>query len=169
MLTAERLRDLVTYDPETGVMRWKTPRHGVTVGRQLGRIRPDGYLEGCVDGRRYKVHRLAWLYVYGEWPSDQVDHADRNKANNRINNLRMANNAQNQFNQSMGSRNTSGFKGVSYRPKGRRKWMAQIQIDGYKLYLGVFETKEEASAAYQKAAEQMYGQFNPFPESSAQQ
>lgn len=87
MLTVERLRELLDYDPETGVFRWKEPRRKCRVGEVAGSLRKDGYVKIQVDGRFYQAHRLAWLCVYGVWPS-AIDHIDGNRANNAIANLR---------------------------------------------------------------------------------
>ena len=100
-LTAERLREVLAYDPDTGVFTWKartSPFSRVNVGDVAGNLRRDGYIEICVDGRKHQSHRLAWLYVYGEWPADQIDHINGIRTDNRIANLREANNAENHHN-----------------------------------------------------------------------
>ena len=89
-LTAERLREVMSYDPETGVLTWrkKTGRKGrVVVGRAAGNYDPDGYICVRIDRKNYKAHRLAWLYVYGTWPDNRIDHIDGIKDNNAITNL----------------------------------------------------------------------------------
>jgi len=89
MLTTDRLRELLDYDTETGLFRWKTPTNNrITVGSLAGQNHPKGYTRIGVDGAKYLAHRLAWLYVHGVWPINQIDHINRMKTDNRINNLR---------------------------------------------------------------------------------
>lgn len=90
MITQARLKELLSYDPATGVFIWKVTRNGkMKVGLPAGSIdREDGYVEICLDRRDYKAHRLAWLYVTGAWPVYGIDHIDRDKTNNRFINLR---------------------------------------------------------------------------------
>jgi hypothetical protein len=156
MITAEHLRELLEYDPVTGNFVWKVRHERVLAGAIAGGISSKGYRKIKIDGRAYSAHRLAWLYVYGEWPADQIDHINRQKADNRIANLRPATNAQNQANRLRRCDNNSGYRGVGHR--GGR-WQACIQLDGRNTCLGTFGTPEEASAAYHAAAVARYGKF----------
>lgn len=147
MLTAQRLRELLSYNQETGLFtrlisskRWKA-------GQIAGSIHSrHGYAIIRIDGKDLLQHRAAWLYVTGEEPSGDIDHIDGNKLNNTFKNLRVVSetvNSQNQRRAHTGSR--SGILGVY--PKGNR-WMATICVDKIPKYLGTFATREEASAAY---------------------
>lgn len=150
MLTQERLKSLLDYDPETGDFRWKL---GAGMGRSHYRVAGSysgpGYWGIIIDWKTYYAHRLAWLYVYGEWPS-QLDHIDNDKLNNRIKNLRIISHAANQMNNGLSRRNNSGVRGVAPL-KG--KWRARLG----EQHLGLFKTKEEALVAYENAVTAKYG------------
>ena len=155
-LTAHRLRELLTYDHETGVFTNLTARGGICVGRKTGRVDSRGYLQICLDGRRHLAHRLAWLYVTGQWPANEIDHINNVRLDNRLSNLREADrsiNMQNIRNPRLG--NTSGCLGVSYH-KITAKWVAQIQAKGKKKHLGVFNTIEEAANVYIEAKRRLH-------------
>lgn len=154
-LTAEQLREILHYDPETGIFTWKvrTSRR-VKVGDVAGCTGGNGYLRIRVCSRKYQAHRLAWLYVNGTWPKDQLDHINRNRSDNRISNLRDVTNKQNHQNRSKSSNNTSGHPGVSWH-KRYSKWQARIRHNYKLIHLGYFDTKEEALSA-RKAAEKFY-------------
>lgn len=102
------------------------------------------------------AHQLAWLYVNGTWPPSQIDHIDGDGLNNKIENLRLANSAQNNSNRSFNG--AVGFKGVYWNKSGKA-YRAQIQINGRRIYLGSFATPEEAHEAYVKAAKELHGEF----------
>jgi hypothetical protein len=110
-----------------------------------------------VDGRLYRAHRLAWLYVHGEWPKGNLDHINRDGCDNRIANLRLATYSENGRNSRLRSSNTSGFRGVYRRPNGR--FTAQIWHSGACQTLGTFDTIEEAHAIRREAARELYGEF----------
>jgi hypothetical protein len=154
MLTAEILRELLDYDPETGVFTWLAGRRA---GKIAGGFRSDGYHTISIgSSRRYFAQRLAFLYVYGRWPAEDVDHIDGNPSNNAIVNLREATRSQNLQNKRSRSNTSSGLKGVTWQG---RKWVARIKRDGRNDYLGSFKTAEEAHAAYCAAAREAYGEF----------
>jgi hypothetical protein len=153
MLTQERLKELLSYNPETGVFVWRTRRSGIKVGVLVGSPNADGYLRIMVDKKRYLSHRLAWFYMYGYWPDKQIDHINRVRTDNRIENLREATPLQNTWNLSIRSYNTSGLTGASVHKKSG-KWIAQISIAGRKKHLGLHATAEEAHIAYLEAKEQ---------------
>jgi len=157
MLTANELKEALDYDPSTGVFTWKKKRCGRgKLGKVAGVIRPDGYMEVCVYGATYKSHRLAWLYVHGEFPAHQIDHIDGNRANNRIENLRDLPKVLNMQNQRRPQKhNTSGFLGVSWQ-KNRRKWEARISVSNVQHFLGVHDTAEEAYQAYLAAKRKLH-------------
>lgn len=123
-----------------------------------GWITEWGYRKIEVDGRAYLAHRLAWLYMTGEWPEGEVDHKDCDPANNEWGNLRLATRGQNAQNSSLRADNTSGVKGVSKHPQ-YDKWVARVGKDGKKHYLGVFPTKEGAEAAAKAFRQALHGEF----------
>lgn len=160
MVTQERLKELLNYDLETGVFTWRVDRnHLAKSGSVAGSINSCGYKNIWIDGKQYKASRLAWLYVYGVFPSNFLDHIDRDRKNDRISNLRIASRIENGQNLSIKKSNKSGFVGVSWH-KRTSKWTSQIMIDGKKIYLGIFDTTEEAAAARTKA-KAVYHTFNP--------
>jgi hypothetical protein len=122
-----------------------------------------GYCTLRVAGTIYSAHRLAWFYVHGEWPPKgiQVDHINRDPSDNRLANLRLATQAQNNANSAMRHRNKAGLKGVVFYPMTSR-WKASITIKGRGKHLGYFATKEEAHEAYKKAAQHAHGEFARF-------
>lgn len=160
MLTQERLKELLNYDPETGVFTGKTirgnhDRRGVVEGRNYN---ADGYQRIILEGKQYLAHRLAWLYVYGYIPKQGIDHKNTNTSDNRIDNLRLASKSENEAN--MGPRNPGRLKGThSYNYKNAGRWIAQIMKDYKQIYLGIFDTEQEAHEAYMKAARQLFGEF----------
>ena len=155
-LTVERLKTLLHYDPLTGAFTTLLTRGGHKPGPVAGQLMKKGYRRLSVDNRMYLMHRLAWLYMHGEWPTGLIDHDNGNKQDNRIANLRDCDTAQNGWNQGAQKTNTSGYKGVF---ASGTKWAAQIQVNGKKHYAGVFCTKEEAAHAYNKAAIHHHGEF----------
>jgi hypothetical protein len=158
MLTAQRLRELLHYDPVTGIFHWRIAvARRVKVGDIAGSVHRDGYRQIMIDGRRYYAHHLAWLYVHGEWPPSELDHINGVPDDNRIANLRLATPSQNQWNQGNRKNNTSGFKGVGWHR--RRRWRAQIGINGRYIHLGYFATPEEAHQTYCAAAKERFGEF----------
>jgi hypothetical protein len=158
-LSADRLRSLLSYDPLTGIFRWLVARRNwVTPGEQAGYTALNGYVSLQLCGTRYAAHRLAWLYMTGEWPRGQLDHVNANRSDNRWGNLREADGSQNQANRRRAINNTSGFKGVSQRVDDA-KWVAQIKVRGRSIYLGRYETPREAHDAYRTAAVEHWGAF----------
>ncbi len=147
-----RVRFLLAFNEESGDFHWKVPRQGTRKDKKAGCVGTDGYWTICIDGAHYKGHRLAWLYVHGEWPIDQIDHINNNRLDNRISNLRLVSQSQNQQNRKP-KRGGTGVKGVS---KTKYGFSAQIGYDRKKMYLGFFKTKEEAGAAYVKAAQKLH-------------
>lgn len=154
MLTQDRLKELLTYDPVTGEFRWLKKRRGVRSGEIAGNC-SDGYRRIRIDRLEYKAHRLAWLYVRGQWPGDDIDHINGDPGDNRLCNLREANHAQNMANQRRRKDNTSGRKGVARSAAKRPRWRAHFRG----RYLGSFATEDDAHAAYKKAASAHFGLF----------
>tara|TARA_R110000737_G_scaffold98933_1_gene133004 strand:+ start:140 stop:619 length:480 start_codon:yes stop_codon:yes gene_type:complete len=155
MITQDELKELLSYCPDTGIFTWVS---GKRKGRVAGCSNGIGYIRIVINGERYGAHRLAWLYSYGSFPVDMIDHINGVKDDNRIVNIRNATCSQNQINRAIQSSNTSGIKGVSWN-KGAKKWKVQIRIYGKKVYLGYFSDKDEAGEAYRKAADKHHGEF----------
>lgn len=148
-LTAQRLRQLLRYDAQTGDFTWLV---GTARLQLAGRLAGTGdrrkYNRIGVDGRQYPAHRLAWLYVHGSWPESFIDHINGVKKDNRIANLREATNAQNMQNMRRPRGDgSSGFLGVTWHGD-TSKWQAQIKTGGKNKYLGLFDTAEAAHEAY---------------------
>jgi hypothetical protein len=144
-LTQERLRELLHYDPETGVFTALKDRFGLKAGSVAGTKHNNGYTQLDIDGRRYLTHRLAWFWTYGEWPK-QIDHINRVRNDNRIANLRSVTQAVNALNGSIRSTNTSGAVGVSvrYNADGTPRWRAYINFNYRQHFIGQFKSKEGA-------------------------
>jgi HNH endonuclease/AP2 domain len=145
----ERVMEVLDYDPDTGIFRWKVRlSNSIHVGDIAGSPDGEGYLMIRLDNRYYKAHRLAWLYVHGAWPDDQIDHINTDPADNRIANLRQATQLLNKQNSRRSHRDSaSRYLGVSW-DRARSKWLAQICVNGQRKNLGRFDTEEAAYAAY---------------------
>jgi hypothetical protein len=158
----EYLRQRLRYDAKTGKLYWRewpaNPAHWNTryAGTEALACRhASGYLRGRLDGVQHAAHRVIWAVVHGEWPQDEIDHEDHDRANNRLNNLKAANRLGNNRNQSRRSDNTSGVTGVSWDTK-RGLWYASIKIDRRTQRIGYFARFEDAVAA-RAAAEIKHG------------
>ena len=158
----ERLREVLRYDSDNGEFWWRVKpskyAHRVDISNPAGFVKPDGYRQIKIDGVTYREHRLAWLYVHGEWPAEQIDHIDLDRSNNRIDNLREATHSENMCNSSLYANNKSGFKGVYWNKKLRR-WMARIGVSGKLIYIGLFDCPSVAHDAYCEAAKKYHGEF----------
>ncbi len=145
MLTQKRLKELLKYDPKTGIFIWRVDRRGgATKGDKAGNLNSWGYLRVTVDGKEYKISRLAFLYVKGYFPEYFVDHKYGDRIDNRWKMIRHTTNSCNSQNSKIRSDNTSGFKGVY---KSGTKWSAGIKIKGEKIGLGRYENKLDAAIA----------------------
>lgn len=161
------LKSILTYDPSNGIFTWRhrpsAPAQwnvryaGEVAGRtNINRRRP--VCEIKIDGKLYLAHRLAWLYMTGDWPPNEIDHRDTDSLNNRWNNLRRATRSQNNSNVGPQKNNSTGFKGVSFH-KDRGKYVAQIMANRKIHYLGYFDDPEKAYEAYCNAAEKLHGEY----------
>jgi len=149
-LTQSRLKELLTYYPESGEFFWNRTRPGVNKDAPVG-TKSNGYLRVSVDGRRIMAHRLAWLYMTGEMPPEFIDHINRNGMDNRFSNLRLASRSEN-------AQNTRG-KGVHFNSR-IQKYISQISVGPVGSrdvrYLGCFQSKDEARAAYLSAKQSLH-------------
>lgn len=152
-MTAEKLRETLSYDREAGRFTWRINRGKAKVGAEAGYFN-GGYRYINIRWGSFPAHRLAWLYVHGRWPEGEIDHKNLNRSDNRFDNLREATGTQNMANRKGWS--STGYKGV-WTVKNR--FVASIDCCGQRYYIGCFETAEEAGAAYLKAAEQLFGEF----------
>lgn len=154
----EDVRKRISYDPETGIfIRVKASTH-----RRVGQVctvrRPDGYLQVAMGRGNILAHRLAFMLGHGRAPVGEIDHINRDKADNRLANLREATKAQNGANKIPSRRSISGIKGASWCNRAR-KWRATIRVATRQVHLGFFATAEEAHAAYVEAARKYHGEF----------
>lgn len=167
-VSAERLRSVVTYNPKSGLFRWlhrpfdefpdiRSARiwNARYKGKPAFEADRNGYLAGKVDGVQYATHRLAWLYVNGCFPEDEIDHINGDRKDNRIANLRAVSRLENARNLKRYKSNSSGVQGVSRWP-GKDLWRANIYYKGKHVHLGSFPTIEAAAAA-RREAESFYG------------
>jgi len=150
-LTHQELKELLHYDPETGVFT-RIIRSGsrVKIGDTAGGLDKYGYIIISVGGKSYKSHRLAWLYITEKWPKDQIDHINHIRNDNRFKNLREVTHQENHKNQSMQKNNTSGCTGVYYY-KPTNKWVVRIKVDGKNKNLGYYESFNDAVEVRKKA------------------
>ena len=155
LVTAEQLKQIYHYDPETGIFTWKG---GHRRGQRAGGIQKNGYRAIGIKAKRYYEHRLAWLYMTGEWPIFLIDHKNQDRLDNSFANLSEVNWRQNNTYKGLPARNTSGIKNVSYN-KPTKRWRARMSHHGRELYIGSYQTKEEAAAALTQRIE--YGHFDP--------
>jgi hypothetical protein len=154
-LTQDRLKELMHYEPETGSLIWLQTRGGrAQQGSEAGAI-STGYVRPMVDGQRYLAQRLIWFYMTGEWPSVQVDHEDRDRANNRWKNLRLATKKQNGENRKVHKNSKTGFRGVSWEPASQR-YRSTILNSGARYWLGSHDTIIDAVAARLGAERQLF-------------
>lgn len=158
--TQARLRELFDYDPETGILTNKVRRAKAAPGREAGSTRKDGYLSLSIDCLMGQLaHRVIWAWMTGEWPADQIDHADGDRRNNRWANLRLATAAQNNANKKTRRGKAScSIKGAFFHSE-TGKWRARIQVRGQQISLGLYDTPEDAGSAYLNAAQSIHGEF----------
>jgi hypothetical protein len=167
----EYIRENIRYDPKTGLLWW-SKQGGSTrrTDKPVGGLDLKGYLvfgAGKMSVKKiFKCHRVAWFLHYGVWPSKQIDHINRDPADNSIVNLRLASISENNRNSSKQKDCTSQYKGVSwYAPS--KKWCSKIMKDRVRKHIGYYDNEEEAARAYDKAAKEIFGEYANlnFPES----
>ena len=155
-ITAEGLRRIASYDPETGEFTWLQDRMRARAGRKAPRG-TSRYIGYRINGKFYLAHRLAWLWVHGEFPAGYIDHINGNEKDNRIANLRPATHQQNLCNRGRNKNNTTGYKGVYLIGPG--KYKASIKENGKSKHLGIFGSPVAAHQAYSAAALRLHGEF----------
>ena len=158
-LSIEQLRELLSYDPETGIFHWAKKNGKIyRYGKIAGTKNSQGYCQIMIDLIIYRAHRIAWAYVTGEWPQHEIDHINGDRLDNRFVNLRKATRWQNAVNQGQRKNNTSGYKGVTWHSQAK-KWAARIMVNRKSIRLGLFDDPKEAYAAYCTAAIFYFGEF----------
>ena len=157
MITLDRLKEVLNYNPDTGVFTWKIINSNAVLNKNYaGGVDEKGYIRIKIDNKKYRAHRLAFMYMVGRWPVE-IDHINLNKSDNRWCNLREANRSQNCLNKNVKSTNILGVKGVS---KVGNKYSSEISVNGFRKYLGLFNSLEEAKMAYNDAAMFYHGDFS---------
>jgi hypothetical protein len=157
-LTAEKARELLEYSQETGLFTWKQRVGNVAAGSVAGALSNRGYTQIKVGGAAHSAHRLAWLWMTGEWPVLSIDHINGVRTDNRWRNLRLADPYQQGYNQGNRKSNTVGLKGVSLN-KRLNKFQVQVRHGGKRTYVGIFDTPEQAHSAYCEAIVDLHGEF----------
>lgn len=151
--------EYLKYLPDEGTFIWiKSPKHNIKIGDYAGNVTPRNYLRIKLKGRSYSAQTIAWYLMTGDFKQN-IDHIDRNTLNNKWNNLRVVTNSIQKFNRSTFKKSKSGHKGVQYI-KQSNKWIARIQQNGKRFFIGSFNSKKEACDAYKITALNLYGEFN---------
>lgn len=158
-MTQEELKQVLIYNPQTGIFNWKIKKNGIKPCKSAGCFCKDGYARIRINQKLYTAHRLAFLYMIGSIP-EQVDHIDMDKKNNKWENLRSSNNAKNSANKTKYKNNKSGFKGVHFVKNRKKCWESSIKVNGIKFFIGYFNTAEEAAIAYDKKAIELLGEYS---------
>ena len=159
MITQCELKEVLDYNPDTGVFIWKkTVGNRAVIGSVAGHKNNNGYICIKINRKTYKAHRLAYLYMTGNFPENLIDHINHITDDNRWTNLRDATNSQNQFNKAKHKNNTSGYKGVSWDTRNK-KWRAKIKCMNKTIHIGCYTTPQEAAEAYKKKAIELFGEF----------
>lgn len=156
-LSHKRLKQFISYCPETGGFK-RLDGYKVKKGCRAGGLDALGYLKIKLDGFTYLGHRLAWFYMHGKWPADEIDHINNNPSDNRLVNLREATPSQNKANRMLPRHNTSGCKGVSYYTADDI-WVVRFLAGGKNIYIGRFKEKEEAIQAYKDSIHKYHEEF----------
>ena len=151
-LDAEKLRDVLDYDPQSGHFTWRrTGNRALCPGDRAGCLHPRGYIHIKIGAYSYAAHRLAWLYVHGEWPAAKLDHRNGVRSDNRIANLRPCKGpVENNQNTKRYASNRSGYHGVGWH-KSSGRWRARISVGGKQINLGLFDSADLAAEAYRRA------------------
>lgn len=158
-ISQKEIMEFLSYNPDNGLFTWiKSRKTSTKVGSIAGCNMPDGYIKIAFKRRNYMAHRLAWLYVHGFFPKDQLDHINGVRNDNRIVNLRECNVNENQRNRGKSPRNTSGYLGVSWSNR-YNKWLVQVTFNGKCKHVGVYKNILDAAEAYKNFAKENYNGF----------
>ena len=162
-LSQTELKKMFLYEPDTGFLRWKEGRSNMVKNSKAGCKNASGYLIVTINSKSHRVQRVIWIYMFDHIPSGfYIDHINGNKTDNRLCNLRLATNSQNQQNRPAPQNNSSGYRGVTWH-KQANKWMARICHNRKREMLGFFETVEEAYEAYKNRASEIYTHVDRLP------
>ena len=156
----EELKEVLGYNPDTGILTWtEKPCKNIEIGQEAGSVKPNGYRHIQFKRKRWHTHRLVYYMYHGIDPLEkEVDHINRNRLDNRIENLRLVTSSQNLMNSGSYKNNTSGFKGV-YWDKIKKNWRTLIIVNGKRIQLGSFINKEDAIKARKEAEIKYFGDF----------
>ena len=156
-ITQALLHEMLDYNKDSGVFVWKVrSAQKIRVGDIAGTVNAKGYVGIKLFGKRYLAHRLAWMYINGEFPDSFIDHANTVRTDNRIDNLRLSTHQENKRNGKLYKNNTSGFRGVAFKQSA---WVGSLEVGDRRVYVGRFKTAAEASAAVEKQAEKIHSLF----------
>lgn len=156
MINQQLLKHFLNYDPETGLFTWRVrTSNRIRVGDVAGTMDTNGYLRIGVCGKVRSAHRLVWLYVYGYFPEQDIDHADGDRTNNRLSNLRECSRSQNLINKPIQDNNVTGVKGVCWS-KDKKRWEAYAKKKGVKIRLGMYKNFDDAVAARKAYIDENY-------------
>ncbi|MBC3948337.1 HNH endonuclease [Pseudomonas folii] len=158
MVTAETVKEALRYSPVVGVFEWRKAGRRVRVGGLAGAVvKSTGYVRIVLAGKPYPAHRLAWLYMTGEWPAQDIDHIDGDRSNNAWNNLREANANTNGWNKKVLKTNKAGIKGLTQH-KETGRWQARFEANSV-VWSAMFATKSEAEKEMRAKREEIHGEF----------
>lgn len=158
MLNVEQVRDILDYCPASGIFRWREPLNArLRRGSEAGVDTKFGYRAIQLYGKKHYMHRLAWLHHYGSWPNGQIDHKDRNRKNNAIENLRVVTATQNRVNAPARRDNSTGTRGVSFHKVASK--FAVVLGGKTRRYYGLYSTLEEAVVVRDREALKRYGKY----------
>lgn len=160
MITQRRLQQVLNYDPGTGVFKWLVSAGRAAAGSRAGSANRAGYRRISIDGELEYEHRLAFVYMTGEYPPQVVDHINGDPSDNRWSNLRLATPSENGANRHVPVNNTSGYRGVHWF-RQTEKWQAYGSINRKRVHLGYFNDVREAAAAAERWREQSFKEFSP--------
>ena len=157
-LSHERLKELVIYRAEDGSFVWNKGRPGAGGGKPCGSLKPSGYVLIRLDGKFFRAHRLAWFYIHGEWPADEIDHINGNRSDNRICNLRVASRSRNSCNKPMRKDNQTGAKSVLYF-KDWGAYYVRFNLNKTTYNFGPFTSFDEAKVVAIEKRKEAHGEF----------
>lgn len=153
-----KIKEILRYEPDTGKFFWVKTVGPAKKGTEAGGLNNHGYVRIRVFGKKVFAHRLAWLFSYGEWPTDELDHVNAIRDDNRINNLRVADRSKNSH-RAKKTLSSSGFRGVYEHPQKmhtEKRWMARAS----RKHIGLYSSPEEAYKAYCDFVEKTHGEFS---------